>query len=233
MTCAQVRGYLQTQGLKLPVQEIQMAMLVTQSVLELAQAEIDLSVLWYEENGFSLAEKFNLNTNALRQTHPADLFTSKDNIAYTLRQLYLALDSVASRHHNDTFALYLYEGNDEAGELFRLLARGCQLPAILKCDQQKINQYLFARTAITGWLNQVNDVQSWLNDGSLSGKQNAASQLAVPVSGDQGQILGVLYTAHQQPDAITDTELIEWIALAMVATPLLYNLHDAATHIKG
>lgn len=233
MTCAQVRDYLQTQGLKLPVQEIQMAMLVTQSVLELAQAEIDLSVLWYEENGFSLAEKFNLNTNALRQTHPVDLFTSKDNIAYTLRQLYLALDSVASRHHNDTFALYLYEGNDEAGELFRLLARGCQLPAILKCDQQKINQYLFARTAITGWLNQVNDVQSWLNDGSLSGKQNAASQLAVPVSGDQGQILGVLYAAHQLPDAITDTELIEWIALAMVATPLLYNLHDAATHIKG
>lgn len=233
MTCAQVRDYLQTQGLKLPVQEIQMAMLATQSVLELAQAEIDLSVLWYEENGFSLAEKFNLNTNALRQTHPADLFTSKDNIAYTLRQLYLALDSVASRHHNDTFALYLYEGNDEAGELFRLLARGCQLPAILKCDQQQINQYLFARTAITGWLNQVNDVQSWLNDGSLSGKQNAASQLAVPVSSDQGQILGVLYAAHQQPDAITDTELIEWIALAMVATPLLYNLHDAATHIKG
>lgn len=233
MTCAQVRDYLQTQGLKLPVQEIQMAMLATQSVLELAQAEIDLSVLWYEENGFSLAEKFNLNTNALRQTHPADLFTSKDNIAYTLRQLYLALDSVASRHHNDTFALYLYEGNDEAGELFRLLARGCQLPVILKCDQQQINQYLFARTAITGWLNQVNDVQSWLNDGSLSGKQNSASQLAVPVSGDQGQRLGVLYAAHQQPDAITDTELIEWIALAMVATPLLYNLHDAVAHIKG
>ena len=233
MTCAQVRDYLQTQGLKLPVQEIQMAMLATQSVLELAKAEIDLSVLWYEENGFSLAEKFNLNTNALRQTHPADLFTSKDNIAYTLRQLYLALDSVASRHHNDTFALYLYEGNDEAGELFRLLARGCQLPAILKCDQQQINQYLFARTAITGWLNQVNDVQSWLNNGSLSGKQNSASQLAVPVSGDQGQILGVLYAAHQQTDAITDTELIEWIALAMVATPLLYNLHDAVAHIKG
>ena len=76
-------------------------------------------------------------------------------------------------------------------------------------------------------------MQSWLNNGSLSGKQNSASQLAVPVSGDQGQILGVLYAAHQQPDAITDTELIEWIALAMVATPLLYNLHDAVAHIKG
>ena len=50
MTCAQVRDYLQTQGLKLPEQEVRMAMLVAQSVLELAQAEIDMSVLWYEEN---------------------------------------------------------------------------------------------------------------------------------------------------------------------------------------
>lgn len=234
MTCAQVRDYLQTQGLKLPEQEVRMAMLVAQSVLELAQAEIDMSVLWYEENGFSLAEKFNLNTNALRQTHPADLFTSKDNIAYTLRQLYLALDSIASRHHNDVFALYLYEGNNEAGELCRLLARGYHFPAVLSCAQQQLNQYLFARTASTGWLNQINNVQMWINDSSLTGGQSGASQLAVPVTGEEGQVLGVLFAAHQQQDAITDTELIDWIALAMVITPLMHNLHNAATtHTKG
>ena len=85
MTCAQVRDYLQTQGLKLPEQEVQMAMLVAQSVLELAQAEIDMSVLWYEENGFSLARKFNLSPDSLYQIHPADLFTANENSAYTLR----------------------------------------------------------------------------------------------------------------------------------------------------
>lgn len=234
MTCAQVRDYLQTQGLKLPEQEVRMAMLVAQSVLELAQAEIDMSVLWYEENGFSLARKFNLSPDSLYQIHPADLFTANENSVYTLRQLYLVFDSIASRHHNDVFALYLYEGNNEAGELCRLLARGYHFPAVLNCDQQQVNQYLFARTASTGWLNQINNVQMWINDSSLTGQQSGASQLAVPVTGEEGQVLGVLFAAHQQQDAITDTELIDWIALAMVITPLMHNLYNAATtHTKG
>jgi hypothetical protein len=234
MVCDQVRDYLQTQGLKVPTEEVQMAMLAVQSVLELAQAEIDMSILWYEENGFSLAQKFGLNSEALRQVHPTDLFTANNNSTYTLRQLYLALDSIASRHHNDTFALYLYEANDEAGQLYRLLARGSNLPVKLECEQQQVQQYLFVRTASTGWLNQVNNVQQWLADGSLIGEQVNASQLAVPVTNEQGQVLGVLYTAHQHNNAITEAELIDWTALAIVITPLLQNLQNASTaFIKG
>ncbi|NUE67210.1 hypothetical protein [Snodgrassella sp. ESL0253] len=234
MACAQVRDYLQTQGLKISAEEVRMAMLAVQSVLELAQAEIDMSVLWYEENGFSLAQKFGLNTAVLHQLQPTDLFTVNNNSAYTLRQMYLALDSIASRYHNDTFALYLYESDDEAGQLYRLLAQGSKLPARIECGQQQVQQYLFARTATTGWLNQVNNVQQWLADGSLVGEQVGASQLAVPVTSEQGQILGVLYTTHQHDNAITEAELIDWIAMAIVITPLLQNLHNASTAlIKG
>ncbi|MCO6519969.1 MAG: hypothetical protein J6582_02905 [Snodgrassella sp.] len=234
MICAQVRDYLQTQGLKVPAEEVQMAILAIQSVLELAQAEIDMSVLWYEENGFRLAQKFGLDQAALRQIQPVDLFTANNNSAYTLRQMYLAFDSIASRHHNDTFAVYLYETDDKAGQLYRLLAQGSKLPARIECGQQQVQQYLFARTATTGWLNQVNDVQQWLTDGSLSGKQTGASQLAAPITGEQGQILGVLHTTHQHNNAITDAELIDWTALAIAITPLLQNLHNASTAlIKG
>ncbi|WP_239323530.1 hypothetical protein [Snodgrassella gandavensis] len=234
MACAQVRDYLQTQGLKVSAEEVQMAMLAVQSVLELAQAEIDMSVLWYEENGFSLAQKFGLNTAALHQLQPTDLFTANNNSAYTLRQIYLALDSIASRYHNDTFAVYLYESDEEAGQLYRLLAQGSKLPARIECGQQQVQQYLFARTATTGWLNQVNNVQQWLADGSLVGEQVGVSQLAVPVTSEQGLILGVLYTTHQHANAITEAELIDWTALAIVITPLLHNLHNASTAlIKG
>ncbi|PIT47667.1 hypothetical protein BHC46_05035 [Snodgrassella alvi] len=234
MICAQVRDYLQTQGLKVPAEEVQMAILAIQSVLELAQAEIDMSVLWYEENGFRLAQKFGLDQAALRQIQPVDLFTANYNSAYTLRQMYLAFDSIASRHHNDTFAVYLYETDDKAGQLYRLLAQGNKLPARIECGQQQVQQYLLARTATTGWLNQVNNVQQWLADGSLSGKQTGASQLAAPITGEQGQILGVLYTTHQHNNAITDAELIDWTALAIAITPLLQNLHNASTAlIKG
>jgi hypothetical protein len=234
MICAQVRDYLQTQGLKVPAEEVQIAILAIQSVLELAQAEIDMSVLWYEENGFRLAQKFGLDQAALRQIQPVDLFTANNNSAYTLRQMYLAFDSIASRHHNDAFAVYLYETDDKAGQLYRLLAQGNKLPARIECGQQQVQQYLFARTATTGWLNQVNNVQQWLADGSLSGKQTGASQLAAPITGEQGQILGVLYTTHQHNNAITDAELIDWTALAIAITPLLQNLHNASTAlIKG
>ncbi|PIT21190.1 hypothetical protein [Snodgrassella communis] len=234
MICAQVRDYLQTQGLKVPAEEVQISILTIQSVLELAQAEIDMSVLWYGENGFRLAQKFGLDQAALRQIQPVDLFTANNNSAYTLRQMYLAFDSIASRHHNDTFAVYLYETDDKAGQLYRLLAQGNKLPARIECGQQQVQQYLLARTATTGWLNQVNNVQQWLADGSLSGEQTGASQLAAPITGEQGQILGVLYTTHQHNNAITDAELIDWTALAIAITPLLQNLHNASTAlIKG
>lgn len=234
MICAQVRDYLQTQGLKVPAEEVQIAILAIQSILELAQAEIDMSVLWYEENGFRLAQKFGLDQAALRQIQPVDLFNANYNSAYTLRQMYLAFDSIASRHHNDTFAIYLYETDDKAGQLYRLLAQGNKLPARIECGQQQVQQYLFARTATTGWLNQVNNVQQWLADGSLSGEQTGASQLAAPITGEQGQILGVLHTTHQYNNAITDAELIDWTALAIAITPLLQNLHNASTAlIKG
>lgn len=227
MVCAQVHDYLQTQGLKLSVDQVQMAMLAAQSVLKLAQAEIDMSVIWYQENGFSLAEKLGVNTASLHQLQPTELFTVNNNSAYTLRQMYLALDSMASRHHNEIFALYLFEPDEIVGQLYRLLSYGCCLPAHIKCGLQQVHQYLFARTATTGWLSQVNNAQHWLSDGSLTGKQVADSQLAVPITNTQGQVLGVLYAAHKQPDAIIEAELIDWTALAIVITPLLQNLHQA------
>lgn len=233
MACAQVHDYLQTQGLKLSADQVQMAMLAAQSVLTLAQAEIDMSVIWYQENGFSLAEKLGVNTASLHQLQPAELFTANNNSTYTLRQMYLALDSIASRHHNEIFALYLYELDEIAGQLYRLLSRGSSLPAQIVCGQQQVQQYLFARTATTGWLNQVNNVQHWLSDGSLTGEQAAHSQLAIPVTNSQGKVLGVLYAAHIQPNAIIEAELIDWTALAIVIPPLLQNLHQAIeTSIK-
>lgn len=227
MTRNVVCEYLNIQGLKLPIEEVQMAVLAVQSVLQVAQAEIDLNILWYQENHISLAQMLGVDCSKAHQLKPVDIFSINDNSVYTLRQLYLAIDSCCTRYHNQSVAVYLCQSDNTPNQLVRLVSLGNTYPASICCDLQQMQQYLFVRTAVTGWLNQIDDVEEWLKDGNLCGKQTATSQLAIPITNEQEQVLGVIFVTHTRSHAFTQSEVIDWVALAIAIVPLMMNLHSA------
>lgn len=222
-----VREYLDTQGLKLPIEDIEMAVIAAQTVLRVAQAEIDTSVLWYYENHFSLAEKLGVNLDSTANHTVTDLFTANNNSIQTLRQLYLAIDSWRSRYQNQSVALYLSEKNATSNYLVRLVSQGCVLPAYIQCDEAQMQQYLFVRTARTGWLNLIDDVDQWLKDGSLSGRQPGLSQLSLPITNEYVQVFGVIFATHERIKSFSEAELINWIGMALAIVPLVINLQSA------
>lgn len=230
-----VREYLTTQGLNLPADEVEMAVLAVQTILQMAQAEIDTSVIWYEENNFNLATKLGVNIQDIYSSQDQDIFKSENNIVHTLRQLYLAIDSWCSRHQDLCVSLFLFENTTTSKCLVRLISHGLTLPAYLSCDQQHQQQYLFVRSATTGWLSQIDDIDEWLKDGSLNGIQIGASQLSVPITDIQGQVLGVLYVSHTHKNAFAKSELIDWIAMAVAIVPFMINIQAAmlAEQTKG
>ena len=221
MIKAAITDYLDTQGLKLPVDEVHMACLTAQTVINMAAAEIEHSLLWYgAEDGITLAD---------------GLPENPDNHAL-LRQLYLALDSLYSRCANtdaaiDRAAIYLLlpaNAPQHGGQLLRLVAQGQPLETLLPVDEAACWHHIASRSAETGWLNQVDDVAQWLALGELQGEQHrrSHSQLALPVYGQDGRVLGVVYAEAARPNAFDNDNLAQWVGLALALLPLLQQLHS-------
>ena len=51
-----IKDFLQTQGLKLPADEIHVAYLTAQAVIKMGNASVERSILWPSENGWQLAD---------------------------------------------------------------------------------------------------------------------------------------------------------------------------------
>ena len=82
--------------------------------------------------------------------------------------------------------------------------------------------HLAARSAQTGWLNQIDDVAQWLQNGDLDGSRHRpGSQLAVPVCAENGRVLGVVYLEHGNTAAFDEAAQSIWVGLALaLAEPL-------------
>lgn len=217
MAALMIADYLRTQGLKLPLDAVQVAHLAAQTVIQMGVAEIDTGVLWYQDAEGALAEV---------------LPPSSDN-RHWLGQAHLALDSLYSRFPCRAAALYAPMAD---GRWWRLLGQGEVLETQLPQGEDALWQHVASRSAHSGWLNQVDDVARWLDWGELRGEQHrrCGSQLALPIYGGDGRVLGVLYAEDHAVAAFDEARLIYWVGLALALVPLLqqWQIANEATHTE-
>lgn len=207
-TPADVRDYLQTQGLKLPASDVQVACIAAETVMAQAQAAIDSAVLWY-------GGRDGLAAHLPRTPEHETL----------LRQIFLALDAAADRHPPAFACIYLKQRT----QLLKLC--GCGLPAadILPLTDEADPQPV-QRTAQNGWLCLIDDTAHWQANGELP-PQTAAppsgSLLAAPVCGSSGNVSGVLLVGYPDAQDWPADTLCPWLGLAVALHPVLYRLQQA------
>lgn len=206
MSAATIEDYLQTQGLKLPLEAVQVAMLAAGSVMAAGRAEIEPEVLWYRSEGGILAEHLP--------------YTEANHAV--LRRISMALDSVYTASPCRSAAIYLL---DTRQKLLQLGGQGNPLEKLLPIEKDMETaqtSHLAARSAQTGWLNQIDDVGKWLQSGDLVGKRHRmGSQLAVPVCTGNGRVLGVVYLEDDAPAAFGESTQSLWVGLALaLAEPM-------------
>lgn len=192
----QIKDYLQTQALKLNPDDVAVAHAATQAVLAQGRAHIDNALVQHDKL-------------------PEYIFNQID----TLKQLFMALDSVYSRQENVQAAtIYVLP---EHGNLLRVAQMGAAMETELPVNEDSAWHYLAARTANSGWANIAEDVAKWLQIGELQGEHNrrAVSQTSLPICGEDGVVYGVLQVESRA--ALAENALAEWVGLALGVLPVL------------
>ena len=150
-----IKDFLQTQGLKLPADEIHVAYLTAQAVIKMGNASVERSILWPSEDGWQLADYVDAEHELL------------------LKQIFMALDSVAERtEHLKSAAVYTAFPKDGALSLVRLSRWGVPLENVIPIDEQAGRAFLAVRTAQSGWMNVCQNVAYWQEIGELSDERN-------------------------------------------------------------
>ena len=191
----QIKDYLQTQAIKLNPDNVAMARAATQAVLANGQAHIDDALLQHDR----LSETCNQEIS-------------------TLKQLFMALDSLYSRQNVQTAVIYALP---EQGDLVRVAQMGVPIENALAVDDDNAWHYLAVRTAQSGWANIAEDVAKWLQIGELRGEHNrrAACQTSLPICGEDGVVYGVVQV--ETAAALSEDDLADWVGLALGVLPTL------------
>lgn len=204
-----IEDFLQTQGLKLPPDDVRAAYAAVSAVINLGNASIERSLLWLEKDGFRLAG------------HIAQTAENES----VLKQVFMALDSVYSRQSDvKSAAVYAYMPSETpAAKLVLLTQQGFGLEHCLNVDDDNSRTYLACRTAQSGWLNIADDIARWLDLGEISGERNlsCAAQVSVPVCTKSGAVIGVLHIEFKDKNPSDKESLAEWVGLSLaLAEPL-------------
>lgn len=196
-----IKDYLQTQGLRLAVDEVKAALLALQLVIRMGEAAIEREVLWRGETPFAISE-------FVEQTPENER---------VLKQVFMALDSVFSRTAVQSAAVYALMPSENQRYLVRLAQQGRELEGGWLVNDETAKQSLAVRSAQTGWLNLAQDIARWQELGEILGEQHArcAGQLALPICRENGAVLGVIYVEWADKNAISDVMQIQWVALAL------------------
>ncbi len=191
----QIKDYLQTQAIKLNPDSVAVARAATQAVLANGQAHIDDALLQHDR----LPETCNQEIS-------------------TLKQLFMALDSLYSRQNVQTTVIYALP---EQGDLVRVAQMGVPIENALAIDDDNAWHYLAVRTAQSGWANIAEDVAKWLQIGELRGEHNgrAACQTSLPICGEDGVVYGVVQV--ETAAALSEDDLADWVGLALGVLPTL------------
>ena len=115
MSTALIQDYLRTQGLKLPAEAVQIAMLTAGSVMAAGRAEIEPEILWYRGAEGALEQHLPRN-----EAHHA-----------RLRQIFMALDSAYTTSPCRGAAVYLLH---TPGSLLHLVAQGEPLETLIAVE---------------------------------------------------------------------------------------------------
>lgn len=208
MSALLVRDYLQTQGLRLPTDEVRVALMTLQAVMNVGEASVDRNILWYCCDNVVLADYVDENPNNEK----------------LLKQIFMALDSVSSRCEGWQSTVVYALMPSESGESFllRLAQQGEVLGQKIELSEESGRYHLSCRTATTGWSNIVNDMQKWLELGEIQESHHCClSQLVLPVCTESGKVLGVVQVDYAQKNAFDDAAQIDWVALAVaLAEPM-------------
>ena len=204
MAAELIRDFLQTQGLKLSADEMNVAYLTVSTVMNMGNASIERSILWREKGEVGLC---------------AYIEDTAENEA-VLKQVFMALDSVFSRAEQvRSAAVYAaFPSKQENGlELVCLAAQGAPLEQSLPVNDDAGKVFLAARTALSGWMNVVDDTAYWMTLGELEGgrNQSACGQLSIPISGFDGAVSGVVHVEFSERGCADETAQKDWAALAL------------------
>lgn len=214
MSVMLIRDYLQTQGLRLPEDDIRVGMLAAQTVMNNGRAEIDKGVLWYAADNAALSEHI----------------TPTPEHEALLKQIFMALDSVCSRTAAAQSAVvYALMPSEQSPFLLRLAQHGQALPQRLQVNEETARFYLPVRSAQTGWLNLAEDVTHWLASEALEGSHNnrSQSQMSLPVSTENGRILGIVHVEYENKAMLNEAVQTDWVALALaLAEPMAVLLQS-------
>lgn len=204
----QIQDYLQTQAIDVESETVALARAATQAVIAHAKAHID-AVLWQHEK------------------LPEHLLQEEGS----LKQLYLALDSLYSRHPVQSAVIYAWLS--ESGELIRLAKAGQTIENDLLVSLCQADCYLAVRTAQSGWANIASNVSQWLDNQALSGEHNrrCQAQVSLPICGEDGAVYGVVHLENHEP--LAPDSLANWIGLTLGVLPTVQTLAPHQTLLSN
>ena len=211
MSQALIQDYLHTQGLKLPLEAVQIAYATLGAVFNLAEVKDLPANLWQDT------------------THEVDAISflpeSTDNDAF-LRAVYAVLDTTLHRFPAKV-ALYMAAEQTDSEMiqplcLQRIWHNHFTLPQVLN---QEHNHLLAHRAAQTGWAYVIEDAQHWLRINELCEDECRLgfSQMLLPLCAPTGAVLGVLYVSSPEAHAFAEEAQVWWVAACLTLADALFH----------
>lgn len=198
----QIQDYLQTQGLKLPIETIQIAWTTAQMVMQNGQALIEPEVFLHEH----------LPDELKQPAHYRDF-----------QALFMALDSACSQNDARVQSAVIYGFSQENQQLIRLAQFGQPLETLLNVNEEQAWHYLAVRTAHSAWANLAENTEKWLEIKELIGEHHrrSAAQLSLPITAEDGRIFGVLHAEFAQTSDLTIEIQAILLGLVLAILPMM------------
>lgn len=200
-----IQDYLQTQGLRLSIEEVRVAQIAAQTVMNVGHAEIDNDILWCTRSDTPLLSHLDINQHK-----------------NALKGIFLALDACYERQKNiqslHQAVVYLFKNN----QLIRMASQGEGVVSRIELGENAPHKHLAARTAQSAWLHIVSNTSMWQNEIDMPPNM---SQMSLPICNETGGVLGVLYVESTKIEAFIDPEAQSaWVGLAFALIEPLHNL---------
>lgn len=207
-----IKDYLRTQGVKLPIEMVQVAYLTLGTVYNVAEVKDLPQNLWQDTN-----HDFDA-ISVLTQSGIHNDF---------LRSVYAVLDSTFQRYPAKV-ALYVVQPEVEGLVLNRFWHNGMSMPQSLNADEH--GQWLLHRVAQTGWGQLIEDAQRWVNIDEMNVEEShlGLSQMLWPLTTPSGAVLGVLYVTSPEAAAFDENAQAWWLGAALTVADALYNVFPPA-----
>ena len=215
MSQALIQDYLHTQGLKLPLEAVQIAYATLGAVFNLAEVKDLPSNLWQD---------------TVHNVDAISFLPESDGNQTFLRAVYAVLDSTLHRFPAKV-ALYMAAEQTAAKAepvcLQRIWHNQFTLPAELNQEHAHL---LAHRAAQTGWAYVIEDAQHWLRINELSEDECRLgfSQMLLPLCAPTGAVLGVLYVSSPEAHAFAEEAQVWWVAACLTLADALFH-HFPAT----